>query len=120
MRARFKGPSGTGVVEFRDDVTLNLLFEELRARTGIQNFRIKYGPPMAMNTITTECGDLEARSLGLNGETLTIVPDDQELSTTSIPPTASKTGDSQHPEDVTVSWPQREGTLRNICRHIHD
>lgn len=122
MRARYKGPAGTGILEIPDDATVKVLFDELRAKTGITNFGIKYGPPMAMKALEASQSDHIARSLGLHGETLTIVPED-------VPPPAPtaplQTGAAQYqamtsraakrnesPEDVNVPWPEQGGTLR--------
>ncbi|TVY77929.1 Ubiquitin thioesterase OTU1 [Fusarium oxysporum f. sp. cubense] len=121
MRARYKGPAGTGILEIPDDATVKVLFDELRAKTGITNFGIKYGPPMAMKALEASQSDQIARSLGLHGETLTIVPED-------VPPPAPtaplQTGAAQYqamasraakrnesPEDVNVPWPEQGGTL---------
>lgn len=121
MRARFKGPAGTGIVELPDDATVEALFNELRTKTGITNFGVRYGPPMAMKSLEVSQGDQNARSLGLHGETLTIVPEESS----SAPVEPVQTGTVQHqtmtsraakknesPEDVNVPWSQREGTLR--------
>ncbi|KAL4729634.1 ubiquitin-specific protease otu1 [Fusarium chlamydosporum] len=120
MRARFKGPAGTGIVELPDDATVEALFNELRTKTGITNFGVRYGPPMAMKSLEVSQGDQNARSLGLHGETLTIVPEESS----SAPVEPVQTGTVQHqtmtsraakknesPEDVNVPWSQREGTL---------
>jgi ubiquitin thioesterase OTU1 len=124
MRARYKGPAGTGILEMSDDATVQAVFDELRAKSGIASFSIKYGPPMAMKTLEPSQGDQNARSLGLHGETLTIVPEEtppapevpaqtaaaQQRTTTSR--TAKK---NESPEDVNVPWPEREGTLCEYC-----
>ncbi|KAF4993804.1 hypothetical protein FDECE_13307 [Fusarium decemcellulare] len=119
MRARFKGPAGTGILEVPDDATVQTVFDELRTKTGISSFSIRYGPPMAMKTLEASQGDQIARSLGLHGESLTIVPED----TPPAPAAPAQTGAAQHqamtsrapkrddPEDVNVPWPEREGTL---------
>lgn len=126
MRARYKGPAGTGVVEVNDDASVQSLLDVIRSETGIQCFSIKYGPPMAMKTLDYSDLNQTARTLGLHGETLTIVPD-QERSVSPIP-TAPKISlssqqqnqDSQRqsrmqsgeqPEDINVPWAEREGTL---------
>ncbi|KAF5677279.1 cysteine protease [Fusarium heterosporum] len=120
MRARFKGPAGTGILEIPDDATVQTLFDELRIKTGLTNFGVKYGLPMAMKTLDLSQHDQIARSLGLHGETLTIVPEDLP----PVPAEPSQTGAAQHqtmtsraakqresPEDVHVPWPERGGTL---------
>ncbi|KAM0194871.1 hypothetical protein ACHAPA_009046 [Fusarium lateritium] len=120
MRARYKGPAGTGILEMSDDATVQTLFEELRIKTGLANFGIKYGLPMAMKTLELNQSDQTARSLGLHGETLTIVPEDlppvpTEPAQTAIAQdqvTTSRTAKQREsPEDVHVSWPERGGTL---------
>jgi ubiquitin thioesterase OTU1 len=121
MRARFKGPAGTGILELPDDAIVQALFDEIRTKTGISKFSVRYGPPMAMKSLEATQRDQIARSLGLHGETLTIVPEESS----SAPVEAVQTGAIQHqamasraakknesPEDINVPWPQREGTLR--------
>ena len=126
MRARYKGPAGTGVVEVNDDASVQSLLDVIRSETGIKCFSIKYGPPMAMKTLDRSNLNQTARTLGLHGETLTIVPD-QERSVSLIPAapeirlsSQQQNQDSQRqsrmqsveqPEDTNVPWPEREGTL---------
>ncbi|RGP71826.1 ubiquitin thioesterase otu1 [Fusarium longipes] len=126
MRARFKGPAGTGILDLSDDATVQVLFDEIRTKTGISKFSVRYGPPMAMKSLEGIQGDQNARSLGLHGETLTIVPEESP----PAPTEDVQTGTIQHqvmasgavnrnesPEDVNVPWPQREGTLYYILQH---
>ena len=128
MRARFKGPSGTGILELPDVATVKDVFDELRSRSGVPSFSIKYGLPMAMKTLDNCQDNCSARSLGLHGETLTIVPDGDRTLTSTSPFRSkqepanlqsedtqvrqSRTQSNQNPEDVNVPWPGREGTLR--------
>lgn len=123
MRARYKGPSGTGVLELPDDATVQAVFDDLKSKTGLLSFSLKYGPPMAMKSLDTSQGNEGARSLGLHGETLTIVPEavppPPALPEISHPTTAHgkpvgrqpRTQPSENPEEILVPWPQREGTL---------
>ncbi|CAG1965168.1 unnamed protein product [Fusarium graminearum] len=126
MRARFKGPAGTGILELPDDATVQALFDEIRMKTGISKFGVRYGLPMAMKSLEATQGDQIARSLGLHGETLTIVPEESSSAPVETVPTgtpqsqvtASKTSKkNESPEDVNVPWPQREGTLHYILQH---
>ncbi|RFN43977.1 hypothetical protein FIE12Z_11787 [Fusarium flagelliforme] len=120
MRARYKGPAGTGILELPDDATVQAIFDEIKTKTGFAKFGVKYGPPMAMKSLDASQNDQIARSLGLHGETLTIVPD-ESLSTSVESPqtatvqhqaTASKAvKKNESPEDVNVPWPEREGAL---------
>lgn len=119
MRARYKGPSGTGIIEVADDATVQTVFNELTAKTGIAAFTLKYGPPMAMKTLDSSRQAEIARTLGLHGETLTIVPEEQrELSPVPVVQSQEKprgrqprTQSNENPEDINVPWPEREGTL---------
>ena len=121
MRTRFKSPSGTGILELDDDATVEALLDEIKARTGIRRFIVKYGPPMAMKTLGPSYAHEAARSFGLHGETLTVVPEDSN----DTPP-ESTTGARHLPrdkvgnrpsaqndsaDDMVVPWPEREGTL---------
>lgn len=120
MRARYKGPAGTGILEISDDATVQAIFDELRVKSGITSFSIKYGPPMAMKTLERSQNDQNARSLGLHGETLTIVPEETppapevpaQTAGAQQPATTSRAArKNESPEDVNVPWPEREGTL---------
>lgn len=129
MRARYKGPAGTGVLSLEDDATVGQLFDLIRAQSGITAFTLKYGWPL--KTLDQAQKEENAKSLGLNGETFTIVPDESSLpapapapapaaapsSSSAAPLTGSSSmwGDPsppiRGPESVSVPWPQREGTL---------
>lgn len=117
MRARYKGPAGTGVIEIGDDATVKALFDDLRSKTGIGSFTLKYGPPMAMKTLDLGQANEIARSLGLHGETLTIVPEEarpvspQNSSTSQNRPPQPTPKSNDGPEEANVPWPEREGTL---------
>ena len=121
MRVRFKGPLGTGILELDDHATIQMIFEALKQKTLIENFTIKYGPPVAMHTISMDQAGLEAKALGLNGQTLTIVPASVELNranstqkkNTDLPrEPSSGRGDSG---EIVVAWPEREGSLCKSC-----
>ncbi|KAJ6439966.1 Cyclin PHO80-like protein [Purpureocillium lavendulum] len=99
MRTRFKSPSGTGIVELDDEATVGTLFDEIRARTGM--------------TVAEQA----AKSLGLHGETLTIVEDETASTQRSVQDTRASSqgrgapqGDNSA-EEMVVPWPEREGTL---------
>ncbi|KAH7129302.1 hypothetical protein B0J13DRAFT_135143 [Dactylonectria estremocensis] len=108
MRARYKGPAGTGIIEASDSATVQDIVEELRARTGIDRFTIKYGPPMAMRTLDLSQVAETARSIGLHGETLTIVPDEAPPAPASVQAISQP---SENPDEINVPWSGREGTL---------
>jgi ubiquitin thioesterase OTU1 len=130
MRARYRGPAGSGTLELGDDATVQVLFDELRSKSGIASFSVKYGPPMAMKLLNLEeDGDKPARSLGLHGETFTIVPDEARpisplYSAPAAPapsekrrPPASNPEASEKPEDINVPWVEKEGTLCRFQAH---
>ncbi|KAG8424256.1 ubiquitin-specific protease otu1 [Metarhizium acridum] len=121
MRSRYKSPLGTGILEIDDSATVQMVFEALKAKTRIENFAIKYGPPTNMRSINLEHGGLIAKDLGLHGETLTIVPIETKAD-------LATSGHTRHPAghekqagtafvastssgDVIVPWPEREGSL---------
>lgn len=125
MRARFKGPSGTGTIELADDATVQAVFDGIKVKANIDHFTIKYGPPMAMKTLDLSSRDKLARSLGLHGETLTIVPDEPRSASPTLspagatgttvpvgrPPRPSGALSGENPGEVSVPWLEREGTL---------
>ena len=119
MRVRYKGPNGTGTTELDDDATLQALIEDLQVRTGVTRFTIKYGPPMAMRSLDLSLASMPARSLGLHGETLTIVPEESraitppvnEASKNETGPQSSRAIMDEKPEDINIPWSARDGTL---------
>lgn len=140
MRARYKGPAGTGVLTLDDAATVGQVFDEIRSQSGIADFTLKYGWPL--KTLDASQKAESAKSLGLNGETFTIVPSE---STTTATATATATAPSAEapassslsglslnrdtsssfggpeppakgPEGVSIPWPDRQGTL---CENTH-
>ncbi|KAH7376586.1 OTU-like cysteine protease [Plectosphaerella cucumerina] len=128
MRARYKGPAGTGVLSLEDDATVGQLFDLIREQSGISAFTLKYGWPLK-TLDQSQKGDI-AKSLGLNGETFTIVPDEASLPPPAPAPTAASSSSAkpgppaasssmwgdpspprQGPESVSLPWPERNGTL---------
>lgn len=119
MKTRYKSPNGNGVLELRDDVTVQALFEEITRKTSIRDFILKYGPPMAMRTLDLSQKDAIAKSIGLHGETVTVVPDEPEVGEPMASSQARKIGRetaqrTSDPQEIVVPWPQREGTLRKF------
>lgn len=121
MRVRYKAPSGTGTLTFEDDITVKDVLDGVKTATGIHAFSVKYGPPMAMKTIDPSEYDSVAKSIGLNGETLTVVPDEARAITPppvsagkeaqATAPQQSQKNPAENPEDISVPWPEREGTM---------
>lgn len=122
MKTRYKSPNGNGVLELRDDVTVQALFEEITRKTSIGDFILKYGPPMAMRTLDLSQKDAIAKSIGLHGETVTVVPNEPEVGEPMASGQAQKPGGQDYntiqrtsdPQEIVVPWPQREGTLRKF------
>lgn len=129
MRARYKGPAGTGVLSLEDDATVGQIFDAIKEQSGINGFTLKYGWPLKTLDDTQKAEN--AKSLGLNGETFTIVPHESSLPEPTPAPAPAKSttfsgsGPSsgfsgfggpqpptKGPEGVSVPWPDREGTLR--------
>lgn len=139
MRARFRGPGGTGVLSLDDEATVGQVFDQIREKSGIGAFSLKYGYPL--QTLEVSQKDETARSLGLNGETLTIVPEESAAprpAPAPAPASASAPAPSvssasfgglghgpvgvpgldnpqppaKGPEGVSIPWAEREGTLR--------
>ncbi|KAK1492620.1 OTU-like cysteine protease [Colletotrichum tamarilloi] len=122
MRARYKGPGGTGVVSLEDTATVGDLFNEIKGKTGIAEFTLKYGWPL--QTLTLEHKDANAKDLGLNGQSFSIEPAHHRAIT---PPPAAAAPASRgleaskkprldpdadpSPSDISIPWPERESTL---------
>ncbi|EQB57920.1 OTU-like cysteine protease [Colletotrichum gloeosporioides Cg-14] len=122
MRARYRGPEGSGVVSLGDDATVGQLFDEIKKSTGIADFALKYGYPL--QTLTLEQKDVNAKDLGLNGQSFTIEPAQPRVITPPPPvtrpsegraplskePRLDSSGDPT-PSDISIPWPERESTL---------
>ncbi|KAK1638097.1 OTU-like cysteine protease [Colletotrichum phormii] len=122
MRARYKGPGGTGVVSLDDTATVGDLFNEIKDKTGITEFSLKYGWPL--QTLTLEQKDANAKDLGLNGQSFSIEPAHHR--TITPPPAAAVAAPAARapeaskkprldadpsPSDISIPWPERESTL---------
>ncbi|KAK6213052.1 OTU-like cysteine protease [Colletotrichum tabaci] len=126
MRARYKGPGGTGVVSLEDTATVGDLFNEIKDKTGIADFNLKYGWPL--QTLTLGQKDVNANDLGLNGQSFSIEPA-QPRAITPPPaalPVASRGAEAggpavkkarldsdadATPSEISIPWPERESTL---------
>ena len=131
IKARFRGPNGSGILELPDSATVQDIFDELRTRTGLSMFTIKYGSPMVMRSLDFSKKNEKALSCGIQGETLTLVPEEEQLSqpthyTQRAVETSRFSGSSQDtplrriredPEDINIPWPEREGLLSksDVC-----
>lgn len=72
MRIRFRGPSGGGLLELADNATVAQLLSALRAETGSPAIAVKFGWPL--QTLAADQGDLRVSELGIQRESLTVVP----------------------------------------------
>ncbi|KAI1809765.1 hypothetical protein GGS20DRAFT_259139 [Poronia punctata] len=72
MKIRYRGPSGTGSVGVSDDVTVAELIVALEAQIGLGAISVKFGWPL--QTLAAHQANLPIRSLGLQRESLTVVP----------------------------------------------
>ncbi|TDZ19709.1 Ubiquitin thioesterase OTU1 [Colletotrichum sidae] len=126
MRAKYKGPGGTGVVSLDDDATVGQLFDEIKKQTGIADFTLKYGWPM--QTLSLDTKDANAKELGLSGQSFTIEPaqSTQPSAASSSTPLAARpppasvpiskkarldTESNLSPSEVSIPWPDRQSTL---------
>ncbi|OHE98528.1 OTU-like cysteine protease [Colletotrichum orchidophilum] len=131
MRARYKGPGGTGVVSLEDTATVQDLFNEIKDKTGIAEFSLKYGWPL--QTLTLEQKDANAKDLGLNGQSFSIEPAQHRAITpppvapaarapeASGPASKKPRFDSDAdptPSEISIPWPERESTLRESATPI--
>ena len=72
MRLRYKAPSGGRTLELDDAATVSQLLEAIKQATGESEVTIKYGwPPQALSL---DQPDTSLQSLGLQRESLTIIP----------------------------------------------
>lgn len=75
MKLRYRAPSGGGTLELDDAATVGQLLDALKQNTGVSELTVKYGwPPQALDLGQA---DASLQSLGLQRESLTIVPADK-------------------------------------------
>ncbi|KAI0106315.1 OTU-domain-containing protein [Hypoxylon sp. NC0597] len=118
MRIRYRGPKGGGALEFPDDATVQDLLSKLKDETGFADVTVKYGwPPKAISTTES---DVSLNSLGLDRESLTVVPGAQEtqrqadaVQATSTPATASAQAPSALPGVQSSSRDQGSRSIKD-------
>ncbi len=72
MKLRYRAPSGGGTLELDDAATVGQLLEAIQQKTGFAEVTVKYGwPPQTLNL---DQADNSLQSLGLQRESLTVVP----------------------------------------------
>lgn len=72
MRLRIRGPSGTSTAILEENATVNDLISQIKEKTGISKFDIKYGYPPRPLTLDSKSALLTSLDVKLNGEQLTI------------------------------------------------
>ena len=123
MRLRYKAPSGGGTLELDDAATVAQLLEAVKQATSASEVTIKYGwPPQALNL---DQPDTSLQSLGLQRESLTVVPVEKSSSSeapafSAAPATSASASDavpsSQPPkgikdQNISVLMPETCSTL---------
>jgi hypothetical protein len=103
MRIRYRAPAGPGTLTLPDSTTVADVYAQVAAETGLKGFALRYGWPT--QALDASLGTSPAADFGLNGETLTVVPEEAAANAPLLPSTRA-------PEDITIPWPEREGTLR--------
>ncbi|KXJ89334.1 hypothetical protein Micbo1qcDRAFT_165386 [Microdochium bolleyi] len=72
MRLRYKAPAGGGTLELDDTATVGDLLAAIRAATAYDDVTVKYGWPL--KALSSEQAGESCLSLGLQRESLTVVP----------------------------------------------
>ncbi|CAG8982463.1 hypothetical protein HYALB_00009957 [Hymenoscyphus albidus] len=87
MRARLRAPGGVSTITLADDATIQHLIAEIKEKTSISNFDVKYGyPPRPLRLEQYEKSQLlSTLDVKLDGEQLTISPRDDPSTTPSAP-----------------------------------
>ncbi|KAI1501540.1 hypothetical protein F5X99DRAFT_382248 [Biscogniauxia marginata] len=122
MKIRYKAPSGGGTVELDDAATVAQLLDTLKSSTGFADVTVKYGwPPRALGT---DQGDTTLQSLGLQRESLTVVPVENALATESQVVENAATPPPRQPpksvKDQNISVPMPENNSSLVLRVMPD
>jgi ubiquitin thioesterase OTU1 len=121
MKLRYKAPSGGGTLDLDDAATVTQLLQAVKEATGFADVTVKYGwPPQALGSGQA---DIPLVSLGLQRESLTIIPK-EDAPATSTPaattphaasaPTFSAPPRPESPKgvgDISVPMPENSSTL---------
>jgi hypothetical protein len=132
MRIRYRAPAGPGTLTLPDSTTVADVYAQVAAETGLKGFALRYGWPT--QALDASLGTSPAADFGLNGETLTVVPEEAAPAPAPAPASARDAAavaaptrnpapapaaanapllpSTRAPEDITIPWPEREGTLR--------
>ncbi|KAJ1324334.1 ubiquitin thioesterase OTU1 [Microdochium nivale] len=92
MKLRYKAPAGGGTLDLDDSATVGELLAAIRLATGHDDVTVKYGwPPRALSG--AQQGAESCQSLGLQRESLTVVPaEGASMATAAAAPAASSAG----------------------------
>lgn len=71
-RLRIRGPNGVSTVTLSDDATVGNLLTEIREKTSLRKFDVKYGYPPKPLILQSESAPLGSLGISLNGEQLII------------------------------------------------
>lgn len=112
MKLRYRGPSGGGTLDLDDAATVGQLLEAIKQNTGYSEVTVKYGwPPQALNVDQV---DVSLQSLGLQRESLTVVPVENPSPNVADAPSSSATRPSPAPGAFAGSDPPKGIKEQNI------
>ncbi|KAI5925605.1 hypothetical protein F4810DRAFT_659258 [Camillea tinctor] len=125
MKLRYRSPSGGGTLELDDAATVSQLLAALRTSTGFTDVIVKYGwPPRALNG--TDQASATLQSLGLQRESLTVVPDESAASVAetraaeNIADAYAREAATKGVKDQNISVPLPENNSRLVLRVMPD
>ncbi|KAI1340652.1 OTU-domain-containing protein [Xylariaceae sp. FL0016] len=87
MKLRYKAREGGGTLEIDDSANVRALFDALKQKTGYSDFTVKYGWPL--RALGREQDEESVRTLGLQRESLTVVPAESVVPPAEATPSAS-------------------------------
>ncbi|KAI1080266.1 OTU-domain-containing protein [Whalleya microplaca] len=117
MKIRYKAPTGGGTLDLDDGATVSQLLDTIKSSGGFADVTVKYGwPPRAL---VADQGDVSVQSLGLQRESLTVVPvesastaaaaaSNPEAARGTAPPAPKKDVKDQN---ISVFMPETNSTL---------
>ncbi|CAJ2508812.1 Uu.00g138380.m01.CDS01 [Anthostomella pinea] len=112
MKLRYKAPSGGGTIEVDDAATVAQLLETVKSTTGFADVTVKYGwPPQALGP---DQHHVALQTLGLQRESLTVVPVENlptEVSATPQAVQASKSAPGIKDQNISVLIPESNSSL---------
>ncbi|KAM7196320.1 ubiquitin thioesterase OTU1 [Rhypophila sp. PSN 637] len=117
IQVRIRAPNGQSRLEIDDEATLGDLISQIKEKTALEKFSLKYGYPLKNLDLSPEAqSKTHVKDHGLRGETLVVAPLEPRRSASPPPRAASPpkkpfTPKGIEPDETSLAWPERGGHI---------